>query len=102
MACAPQTHLASQRMPPPASRCSPVSRNIPKSTLSQHFKALREAGLVRSERHGVEMRNSSRCKEIEQRFPGLLVAILNAHKVQATTGRNRGAKRKQAARKKAG
>ena len=77
-------------------------RTVPKSTLSQHFKALREAGLVRSERHGVEMRNSSRCKEIEQRFPGLLVAILNAHKVQATTGRNRGAKRKQAARKKAG
>jgi len=71
-------------------------RSIPKSTLSQHFRALREAGLVRSERHGVEMRNSSRCKEIEQRFPGLLVAILNAHKVQATTGRNRGAKRKQA------
>jgi DNA-binding transcriptional ArsR family regulator len=89
-----------------ASMCSNFlqvsDRNIPKSTLSQHFKALREAGLVRSERHGVEMRNSSRCKEIEQRFPGLLVAILNAHKVQATTGRNRGAKRKQAARKKAG
>jgi len=89
-----------------ASMCSNFlqvsDRNIPKSTLSQHFKALREAGLVRSERHGVEMRNSSRCKEIEQRFPGLLVAILNAHKVQATTGRNRGSKRKQAARKKAG
>jgi len=46
-------------------------RSIPKSTLSQHFRALREAGLVRSERHGVEMRNVSRCKEIEQRFPGI-------------------------------
>ena len=76
-------------------------RNIPKSTLSQHFKALREAGLVRSERHGVEMRNTSRCAEIEQRFPGLLPAILNAHKVQAI-GQTRAAKRKQAARKRAG
>ena len=44
---------------------------IPKSTLSQHFKILREAGLIRSERHGVEMHNISRCTELEQRFPGL-------------------------------
>ena len=35
-------------------------RPIPKSTLSQHFRALREAGLVRSERSGVEMHNSTR------------------------------------------
>jgi DNA-binding transcriptional ArsR family regulator len=73
-------------------------RNIPKSTLSQHFRALREAGLVRSERRGVEMHNTSRCKEIEQRFPGLLGAILNAHKVQAES-RTRGTKRKTTARK---
>ena len=57
-------------------------RPIPKSTLSQHFKALREAGLIRGERHGVEMRNTSRCAEIDQRFPGLIPAIVNAHKVQ--------------------
>ena len=57
-------------------------RSIPKSTLSQHFKALREAGLIRSERHGVEMRNTSRCAELEKRFPGLIKAIVNAHKVQ--------------------
>src|SRR5271167_1083004 len=48
------------------------NKSIPKSTLSQHFKILREAGLIRSERHGVEMRNVSRCTELEQRFPGLL------------------------------
>jgi DNA-binding transcriptional ArsR family regulator len=54
-------------------------RVIPKSSLSQHFKVLREAGLIRSERQGVEMRNSSRCGEVDQRFPGLLAAILNAH-----------------------
>ncbi len=45
-------------------------RDIPKSTLSQHFKALREAGLIRGERCGVEMHNTSRCAEIEKRFPG--------------------------------
>jgi DNA-binding transcriptional ArsR family regulator len=58
-------------------------RNIPKSTLSQHFRALRDAGLIRSERQGVEMFNTTRCGEIEQRFPGLIGAILHAHGVQA-------------------
>lgn len=57
-------------------------KSIPKSTLSLHFKILREAGLIRGERHGVEMRNSSRAQEIEKRFPGLLFAILSAYKVQ--------------------
>src|SRR6186713_2117728 len=56
---------------------------VPKSTLSQHFKVLRDAGLVRSERIGVEMQNTSRCREIETRFPGLLPAIMSAHKVQS-------------------
>jgi DNA-binding transcriptional ArsR family regulator len=55
---------------------------IPRSTLSQHFKALREAGLIRGERRGVEMYNVSRCVELEGRFPGLIPAILNAHKLQ--------------------
>jgi DNA-binding transcriptional ArsR family regulator len=56
---------------------------VPKSTLSQHFKALRDAGLIRSERVGVEMRNSSRCAEIETRFPGLLPAVIRALKTQS-------------------
>jgi DNA-binding transcriptional ArsR family regulator len=58
-------------------------KTIPKSTLSQHFKALREAGLIRGERRGVEMHNTSRCSEVEKRFPGLIAAIVNAHKVQS-------------------
>lgn len=58
---------------------------IPKSTLSQHFKALREAGLIRGERRGVEMHNTSRCTEIEVRFPGLIKAIVTAHNVQLET-----------------
>jgi DNA-binding transcriptional ArsR family regulator len=58
-------------------------KTIPKSTLSQHFRALREAGLIRGERHGVEMHNTSRYAEIEERFPGLLRAIINAHTIQS-------------------
>ena len=59
-----------------------VDKVVPKSTLSQHFKTLREAGLIRSERHGVEMRNVSRCEEMNARFPGLLPAIIKAHQAQ--------------------
>ena len=63
--------------------CSAVSalgdRVIPKSSLSNHFKVLREAGLIRSERHGVEMRNHSRWAEVDARFPGLLAGIINAY-----------------------
>ena len=63
--------------------CSALSslgeRVIPKSSLSQHFKVLREAGLIRCERHGVEMSNHSRCSEVDGRFPGLIQAILSAY-----------------------
>jgi DNA-binding transcriptional ArsR family regulator len=64
-------------------RCSFLAnagdRIIPKSSLSQHFKILREAGLIRAERSGVELRNYSRCNEINRRFPGLLPAIMDAY-----------------------
>jgi DNA-binding transcriptional ArsR family regulator len=73
-------------------------KSVPKSTLSQHFKILRDAGLIRSERSGVEMRNTSRCAEIEERFPGLIPAVVQAHKIQSADLRNnrrsRGAKRR--------
>lgn len=75
-------------------------KSIPKSTLSQHFKALREAGLIRGERQGVEVRNSSRCVEIDKRFPGLIAAIVKAHniqlaeKVRPSNGRSRKPRRK--------
>jgi DNA-binding transcriptional ArsR family regulator len=58
-------------------------KTIPKSTLSQHFKALREAGLIRGERRGVEMHNTTRCAEIDRRFPGLIGAIIKAHEIQS-------------------
>lgn len=60
-------------------------RIIPKSTLSQHFKILRDAGLIRSERIGVDMQNTGRCFEIENRFPGLVASIMNAYSIQMGT-----------------
>ena len=72
-------------------------REIPKSTLSQHFRALREAGLIRSERQGVEMRNTTRCGEINARFPGLLPAVMGAYQ-QQLMDRTKAARRKSKAK----
>lgn len=75
-------------------------REVPKSTLSQHFKTLREAGLIRSERQGVEMHNVSRCKEIEARFPGLIPAIVSAHVAQLSGKKKTGTATKRTAGKR--
>lgn len=64
---------------------SVLEKPIPKSTLSQHMRVLREAGLIRGERHGHEMRNTSRYAEVDARYPGLLLAIITAHAVQIET-----------------
>ena len=77
-------------------------KNIPKSTLSQHFKALREAGLIRGERRGVEMHNTSRCGEIEKRFPGLIMAIVSAHNIQLEGKARAGAAGKRKSAKRTG
>jgi DNA-binding transcriptional ArsR family regulator len=60
------------------------SRPVPKSSVSQHLKILRDAGLITSERRGAEMLNSSRFLEVDSRFPGLTAAILSAHGIQTT------------------
>ena len=59
-----------------------LAEPIPKSTLSQHIRVLREAGLIRSEHRGVEVLNSSRCAEVDTRFPGLLGSIVGAYGMQ--------------------
>ena len=45
-------------------------RAIPRSTLSQHFRALREAGLIRGERRGVEMHNTPGARRSKIAFRG--------------------------------
>src|SRR5256885_13009872 len=69
-----------------AMNCSAFLSNgnlqLPKSTLSQHFKILREAGLIRSERKGVEMHNTTRCAELKERFGDMLAAVLTTYAAQ--------------------
>ena len=57
---------------------------MPKSTCSQHYRILREAGLIASERRGVDLSSHVRAAELETRFPGLLASILKSYKKEAS------------------
>ncbi|MER6939594.1 ArsR family transcriptional regulator [Nocardioides sp. NPDC127514] len=59
-------------------RCQPEDDPLPKSTLSHHLKVLRLAGVVQSEPNGRQRTITLRRADLDQRFPGLLDAILSA------------------------
>lgn len=59
--------------------CSKACDDLSPSTISFHHRVLREAGLIRSEKRGVEVINTARMAEIDVRFPGLLTMILAHH-----------------------
>ena len=50
--------------------------DIAKSTLSHHFKILRESGIIHTEKVGTQHLNSLRADELEARFPGVLASVL--------------------------
>jgi DNA-binding transcriptional ArsR family regulator len=58
--------------------CSALDGGRPKSSMSHHFRILREAGLVRTRSAGVVHMNALRRAELDERFPGLLDAVLSA------------------------
>jgi DNA-binding transcriptional ArsR family regulator len=63
--------------------CSSVEASVSKSTLSHHFKVLREAGVTHTRVNGTHRLVSIRREELEQRFPGLLDSVLGASRVEA-------------------
>ena len=58
--------------------CSSLDCGRPKSSMSHHFRVLREAGLVRTRTDGPAHMNELRRTEMDGRFPGLLAAVLDA------------------------
>lgn len=65
-----------------ASFVSMQGKELAKSTLSQHFNVLRDAGLIRSERVGVKMNNTTRCAELKDRFGLMINGIIEAYVAQ--------------------
>jgi DNA-binding transcriptional ArsR family regulator len=56
--------------------CAALDRGRPKSSLSHHFRVLRESGLVWTRNDGTVHMNALRRADLDRRFPGLLAAIL--------------------------
>lgn len=56
--------------------CAALDGGRPKSSMSHHFRVLREAGLVRTRGEGAAHLNALRKDELDQRFPGLLDVVL--------------------------
>lgn len=56
--------------------CCDILSNIPKSTMTHHWRILRDSGVVWQQRVGREYRLSLRREDLDARFPGLLDAVL--------------------------
>jgi DNA-binding transcriptional ArsR family regulator len=63
--------------------CGSIELDVTKSTMTHHFRVLREAGVIRQERVGTSKLTSLRRDDLEARFPGLLDAVLNSASVPA-------------------
>jgi DNA-binding transcriptional ArsR family regulator len=72
--------LAAEAAPRP---CGSIELDVAKSTMTHHFRVLREAGLIRQERVGTTKLTALRRDDLEARFPGLLDAVLSAERVPA-------------------
>ena len=57
--------------------CGELDGGRPKSSMSHHFRVLRDSGLVHTRNIGTTHMNSLRTQELNQRFPGLLDCILS-------------------------
>ncbi|MGW7424579.1 ArsR/SmtB family transcription factor [Streptomyces sp. NPDC054813] len=58
--------------------CGTFEAPVSPSTLTHHFNVLREAGVVRQYYIGTSKMNTLRTDEMEDRFPGLLSAVMAA------------------------
>ncbi|MCK1786788.1 helix-turn-helix domain-containing protein [Pseudomonas sp. TNT11] len=63
----------------PEATCGELDGGRPKSSMSHHFRVLRDAGLVHTRSVGTTHLNSLRADVLEARFPGLLASILAQH-----------------------
>jgi DNA-binding transcriptional ArsR family regulator len=64
--------------------CGTFDLGISKATRSHHFKVLREAGITHTRAEGTHRHISLRRDDLEERFPGLIAAVLAAAEREAT------------------
>ncbi|MBZ9656778.1 ArsR/SmtB family transcription factor [Phyllobacterium lublinensis] len=58
--------------------CAALDGGRPKSSMSHHFRVLRECGIVKTRNDGTSHMNELRRADLDSAFPGLLAAVLAA------------------------
>jgi len=67
-------------------RCGSFEHAVTKSTMTHHFKVLREAGVILQRQEATLRLTSLRREDLDTRFPGLLDRILEAAEDEAVLG----------------
>jgi DNA-binding transcriptional ArsR family regulator len=57
-------------------RCGSFDAPVTKSTLTHHFRVLRESGVIGQRQDGTARLSRLRSDDLDARFPGLLAAVL--------------------------
>ncbi|GAB3445761.1 helix-turn-helix transcriptional regulator [Streptomonospora sediminis] len=57
--------------------CGEFMPDVPKSSMTHHWRALRESGVIRQRRSGRRLYLTLRRDDLDSRFPGLLDIVLN-------------------------
>jgi DNA-binding transcriptional ArsR family regulator len=70
--------LATDTEPRP---CGTFGFDISKSTMTHHFRTLREAGVIEQHKEGTTKLTSLRREDLDARFPGLLDSVLSSDSV---------------------
>ncbi|MEV4296881.1 ArsR/SmtB family transcription factor [Microbispora rosea] len=67
----------------PERACGTFPVDVAPSTLTHHFRVLREAGVIHQREDGNRRWTALRLGDLDGRFPGLLDSILDAYEVNA-------------------
>lgn len=65
--------------------CGRILKGASKSTMTHHWRVLRDSGLIWQRPHGRENLLSLRREDMDARFPGLLDSLLSAVKTDEQT-----------------
>jgi DNA-binding transcriptional ArsR family regulator len=61
--------------------CGSIKLGVSKSTMTHHYRVLREAGVIRQRREGTTKLTELRREDLDARLPGLLDAVLSSNAV---------------------
>jgi DNA-binding transcriptional ArsR family regulator len=61
--------------------CGSIELGVAKSTMTHHYRVLRESGVIRQQRRGTTKLTELRRDDLDARFPGLLDAVMSSKPV---------------------